>query len=100
MESIKGEQPATQAVSVSASEQDLRGSATEPKVGELLPGEAEAGGLGRHLGLWSTVALMFVFCLIPDHHLSQTLFGFFADVSQYRSHYRNWHLLYSLISGG
>lgn len=44
----------------SPSENDLRGSATEPKVGELLPGEAESGGLGRHLGLWSTVALMFV----------------------------------------
>ena len=37
---------------------DRRGSVTEPRVGELQPGEAEAGGLGRHLGLWSTIFLM------------------------------------------
>jgi hypothetical protein len=35
-------------------------SIDEPQVGELHPGEAEAGGLGRHLGLWSTVCLMCV----------------------------------------
>jgi hypothetical protein len=63
MGELKGEVHATATTQVSPSEQDLRGSATEPKVGELLPGEAEAGGLGRHLGLWSTVALMFVFSL-------------------------------------
>lgn len=43
---------------VPAYEDDRRGSVTEPKVGELKPGEAEAGGLGRHLGLWSTIFLM------------------------------------------
>lgn len=37
---------------------DRRGSVCEPKVGELHPGEAEEGGLGRHLGLWSTTFLM------------------------------------------
>jgi hypothetical protein len=37
---------------------DNRGSPFEPPVGELLPGEAEAGGLGRHLGLWSTTFLI------------------------------------------
>lgn len=31
---------------------DRRGSITEPRVGELVPGEAQEGGLGRHLGLW------------------------------------------------
>lgn len=30
----------------------------QPKVGELPPGEAEAGGMGRHLGLFSTTFLM------------------------------------------
>jgi hypothetical protein len=74
MGELKGEQSATQAVPISPSEQDLRGSATEPKVGELLPGEAEAGGLGRHRGLWSTVALMFVFCL-PPYPITQALFS-------------------------
>lgn len=39
---------------------DGRRDASEPKVGELRPGEAEAGGLGRHLGLFSTTFLMFV----------------------------------------
>ena len=39
-------------------EDHRRGSITEPQVGELAPGEAEAGGLGRHLGLWSTIFLM------------------------------------------
>lgn len=38
---------------------DRRGSTTEPQVGELRPGEAEAGGLGRHLGLFSTTLLMY-----------------------------------------
>lgn len=56
----------TTAAARSPSDQDLRGSETEPKVGELFPGEAEAGGLGRHLGLWSTVALMYHFSL-PRH---------------------------------
>ena len=37
---------------------DRQGSVTEPQVGELKPGEAEAGGLGRHLGLFSTTFLM------------------------------------------
>lgn len=37
---------------------ESRGSSNEPVVGELLPGEAEAGGLGRHLGLTSTTFLM------------------------------------------
>lgn len=37
---------------------DSRGSPAEPKVGELSPGEAEDGGLGRHLGVFSTTALM------------------------------------------
>ena len=40
------------------SQHDHRGSVTEPQVGELAPGEAEAGGLGRHLGVWSTMFLM------------------------------------------
>jgi amino acid permease len=35
-----------------------RGSVSEPRVGELRPGEAEAGGLGRHLGLFSTTFLI------------------------------------------
>jgi amino acid transporter len=35
-----------------------RGSTTQPKVGELRPGEAETGGLGRHLGLFSTTFLI------------------------------------------
>ena len=39
---------------------DGQRDASEPKVGELRPGEAEAGGLGRHLGLFSTTFLMFV----------------------------------------
>lgn len=43
---------------------DGQGGASEPKVGELRPGEAEAGGLGRHLGLFSTTFLMFV----DEHH--------------------------------
>ncbi|KAM3414583.1 High-affinity methionine permease [Cercospora zeina] len=30
----------------------------QPQVGELKPGEAEAGGLGRHLGLFSTTFLI------------------------------------------
>ena len=38
--------------------EDRRGSLTEPCVGELVPGEAEEGGLGRHLGVWSTTFLM------------------------------------------
>lgn len=63
MESLKNE-PQANAIahpdSLSTFEHDPRGSSTEPKVGELLPGEAELGGLGRHLGLWSTVALMCV----------------------------------------
>lgn len=37
---------------------DRRGSITEPRVGELVPGEAQEGGLGRHLGLWSTTFLI------------------------------------------
>ncbi|TVY75961.1 High-affinity methionine permease [Lachnellula suecica] len=37
---------------------DHRSSAFEPAVGELRPGEAEAGGLGRHLGLFSTTFLI------------------------------------------
>ena len=41
-----------------AYEEDRRGSVTEPQVGELAPGEAEAGGLGRHLGVWSTMFLI------------------------------------------
>lgn len=44
-------------------EDDRRGSVTEPKVGELEPGEAEAGGLGRHLGLFSTTFLMYIFSM-------------------------------------
>jgi hypothetical protein len=44
--------------SVPPYEDDHRGSVSEPKVGELVPGEAEAGGLGRHLGLFSTTFLM------------------------------------------
>ena len=40
------------------SEEFRRGSITEPKVGELRPGEAETGGLGRHLGLFSTTFLI------------------------------------------
>ncbi|KAG9833343.1 high affinity methionine permease, partial [Aureobasidium melanogenum] len=61
MESLKNEPQANataQPDSISAFEHDPRGSSNEPKVGELLPGEAELGGLGRHLGLWSTVALI------------------------------------------
>jgi len=58
MAELKGEFHANTTTARSPSDQDLRGSDTEPKVGELFPGEAEAGGLGRHLGLWSTVALM------------------------------------------
>lgn len=61
MADIKGDAYAHTTAAHSPSEQDLRGSETEPKVGELFPGEAEAGGLGRHLGLWSTVALMYLF---------------------------------------
>ncbi|CAD0095648.1 unnamed protein product [Aureobasidium mustum] len=61
MEPLKNE-PQTNATaypdSASTFEHDLRGSVSEPKVGELLPGEAESGGLGRHLGMWSTVALI------------------------------------------
>lgn len=63
MESLKSEPQANataQPDSISTFEHDVRGSSSEPKVGELLPGEAELGGLGRHLGLWSTVALMYV----------------------------------------
>lgn len=40
------------------SDVDHRGSLNEPAVGELRPGEAESGGLGRHLGLFSTTFLM------------------------------------------
>ncbi|KAI4748053.1 amino acid transporter [Aureobasidium sp. EXF-12298] len=61
MELLKNEPQANATAhpdSVSTFEHDLRGSSSEPKVGELLPGEAELGGLGRHLGLWSTVALI------------------------------------------
>lgn len=63
MELLKNEPQANATAhpdSVSTFEHDLRGSSSEPKVGELSPGEAELGGLGRHLGLWSTVALMCV----------------------------------------
>ncbi|KAG9675240.1 high affinity methionine permease, partial [Aureobasidium melanogenum] len=61
MESLKNGPQANataQLDSISTFEHDPRGSSNEPKVGELLPGEAELGGLGRHLGLWSTVALI------------------------------------------
>lgn len=64
MGELKGKVYANAAAAQSPFEQDLRGSATEPKVGELLPGEAESGGLGRHLGLWSTVALMYTLPLL------------------------------------
>lgn len=44
--------------SATSNDEIKKGSATEPQVGELRPGEAEAGGLGRHLGLFSTTFLM------------------------------------------
>lgn len=54
----KGDPAANTADSVSESEQDGKGSPVAPQVGELKLGEAEAGGLGRHLGVFSTTLLM------------------------------------------
>lgn len=37
---------------------DEKAETLAPEVGELSPLEAVTGGLGRHLGVWSTTCLM------------------------------------------
>jgi hypothetical protein len=74
-------------------EEDLRGSATEPVVGELVPGEAEAGGLGRHLGLWSTTFLMYVLLFSYSSSWAQDR----LTMTKYWTHHWDWYLLNAFV---
>lgn len=59
-EAIESDVPVTDDLQYGDSQDPVADRPSGPKVGELDFDESTRGGLGRHLGIWSTIFLMYV----------------------------------------